>query len=211
MLININNLLLFLRKAKLRVINYYSVAKSAEIGVNTKIWDYSQVRENVNIGKNCSIGRNVYIGPGVSIGNQVKIQNNVLIYEPAVIEDGVFIGPGVVFTNDLNPRAINVDGTSKTERDWQKTGVEVRYAASIGAGSICVAPVVIDEWAMVAAGSIVTKDVARFSLVSGVPAKRVGWVGKAGIKLVEIQSNLFECPVTGNRYKLVEGIIEEVV
>jgi acetyltransferase-like isoleucine patch superfamily enzyme len=211
MLKSVSKLLLFLRKVTLSSNNNPSVAKSAKIGLNTKIWDFSHVRENVNIGKNCSIGRNVYIGPGVSIGNQVKIQNNVLIYEPAVIEDGVFIGPGVVFTNDLHPRAINVDGTSKTERDWEKSGVEVRYASSIGAGSICVAPVVIHEWAMVAAGSIVTKDVAPFSLVSGVPAKRVGWVGKAGIKLVEIQSNLFECPVTGNKYKLVEGIIEEIV
>jgi acetyltransferase-like isoleucine patch superfamily enzyme len=190
--------------------NNTSIDKSAIIGMNTKIWDYSKVRENVKLGKDCSLGRNVYIGPGVVIGNKVKIQNNALIYEPAVVEDGVFIGPGVIFTNDLNPRSINIDGSGKTELDWKKNGVQVKYGASIGAGSICIAPLIINEWALIAAGSVVTEEVSAFSLVAGVPAKRVGWVGKSGFKLIEKELNVFECPVTGMRYQLIEGKISEL-
>jgi UDP-2-acetamido-3-amino-2,3-dideoxy-glucuronate N-acetyltransferase len=188
----------------------FIVDKSAKVGLGTKIWKYSQLRENVKIGKDCNIGRNVYIGPGVVIGNSVKIQNNALIYEPAIVENGVFIGPGVIFTNDLNPRSINSDGSRKTDLDWEKTGVVARQGSSIGAGSICIAPVIINEWAMIAAGSVVTKEVEPFALVAGVPAKRVGWVGKSGFKLIEIDLNIFECPATGVRYQLIEGRIAEL-
>jgi acetyltransferase-like isoleucine patch superfamily enzyme len=185
------------------------IDKSAVIGLNTKIWKFSQLRENVYLCNECSVGRNVYIGPGVVIGNNVKIQNNALIYEPAVVGDGVFIGPGVIFTNDLHPRSINLDGSGKTERDWEKAGVQVKHGASIGAGSICVAPLIINEWALIAAGSVVTEEVAPFALVAGVPAKRVGWVGKAGFKLIEKDLNVFECPKTGTRYQLIDGKIYE--
>jgi UDP-2-acetamido-3-amino-2,3-dideoxy-glucuronate N-acetyltransferase len=185
------------------------IDKTAVIGLNTKIWKFSQLRENVYVGSGCSVGCNVYIGPGVVIGNNVKIQNNALIYEPAVVEDGVFIGPGVIFTNDLNPRSINIDESAKTELDWEKTGVKVKHGASIGAGSICVAPVIINEWAMIAAGSVVTEEVAPFALVAGVPAKRIGWVGKSGFKLIEKELNVFECPETGTRYQLIKGTIHE--
>jgi UDP-2-acetamido-3-amino-2,3-dideoxy-glucuronate N-acetyltransferase len=173
------------------------------IGRGTKIWEYSKIRENSVIGSNCNLGRNVYIGPGVRIGDQVKIQNNALIYEPAVIEDAVFIGPGVIFTNDLHPRAINEDRSTKNESDWTKQAVVVRSGASIGAGAICVAPVTIGKWSMVAAGSVVVQEVPNFALIAGIPAKQIGWVGKSGEKLIKEDVHIYSCPKTGNKYKLV--------
>jgi UDP-2-acetamido-3-amino-2,3-dideoxy-glucuronate N-acetyltransferase len=186
------------------------IDKKATIGESTRIWGYSQIREYAIIGKDSTIGRNVYVGPGVLIGDKVKIQNNALIYEPAIVENGVFIGPGVILTNDLHPRAINLDGSAKKEKDWQKFGVTVKFGASIGAGVICVGPVLIGEWAMIAAGSVVTKDVPAFALVAGIPARNVGWVGKAGVRLIEKGQNLLECPTTGASYRLMEGKISEV-
>jgi acetyltransferase-like isoleucine patch superfamily enzyme len=191
-----------------KIIN--NIDPRSSIGLGTKVWDNSQIREGAIIGTDCNIGRNVYIGPGVKMGNKVKIQNNSLIYEPAQISDGVFIGPGVIFTNDLHPRAISPDGKKKTEDDWNKQGVEVDFGASIGAGAICVAPVKIGKWAMIAAGSVVTKDVLDFSLVAGVPAKQIGWVGKSGFKLAQKNQNTFICPETQNEYKLSDGILLEL-
>jgi UDP-2-acetamido-3-amino-2,3-dideoxy-glucuronate N-acetyltransferase len=179
-----------------------NIDKTAILGEDTKVWDNSQIRENVIIGANCNIGRNVYIGPGVRIGNNVKIQNNALIYEPVNIEDGVFIGPGVIFTNDLHPRAITNDGNKKIAEDWQKDGVKVNYGASIGAGAICISPVTIGRWAMIAAGSVVTRDVLDFSLVAGIPARQTGWVGMAGVKLIAKDQNTFICPITQKLFKL---------
>jgi len=187
-----------------------NIDERAIIGLGTKVWENSQIRENVKIGNDCNIGRNVYVGPSVKIGNNVKIQNNTLIYEPAVVSDGVFIGPGVIFTNDLHPRAITHDGKKKTEEDWNKEGVTVEHGASIGAGAICVAPVKIGKWAMIAAGSVVTKDVSDFSLVAGVPAKQIGWVGKSGVKLIQKVPNIFVCPETQNEYKLSDEKLSEI-
>ena len=187
-----------------------NIDRRAIIGSGTKVWENSQIRENAIIGSDCTISRNVYIGPGVKIGNSVKIQNNALIYEPAVIEDGVFIGPGAIFTNDPHPRAINPDATKKTEEDWNKEGVKVEYGASIGAGAICIAPVKIGKWSMVAAGSVVTKDVLAFALVAGVPAKQIGWVGKSGVKLIEKEANFFVCPETQKQFKLSDGNLVEI-
>jgi UDP-2-acetamido-3-amino-2,3-dideoxy-glucuronate N-acetyltransferase len=186
------------------------IHSSVVIGSFTKIWEYSKIREHAAIGSNCNIGRNVYIGPGVVIGSNIKIQNNVLIYEPSVIEDGVFIGPGVIFTNDLHPRAITHDGLKKTEEDWNKEGVTVEYGASIGAGAICISPVKIGKWAMIAAGSVVTKDVLDFSLVAGVPATQIGWVGKSGVKLIQKDQNHLICPETQKVYKLSDGKLSEI-
>ena len=137
---------------------------------STRVWGHTQIRENVRIGENCTIGRNVYIGPGVVIGNNCKIQNNALIYEPAVIEDGVFIGPAVVLTNDKVPRAINDDGRPKSLEDWTPVGVVIRFGASVGAGSVCVAPLELGEWSLVGANSVVTKNVGPHQVVYGNPA-----------------------------------------
>lgn len=150
------------------------------------------------------IGRGAYIGAGVEIGNNCKIQNDALIYEPARLGDGVFVGPGVIFTNDQFPRAVNVDGELKTGADWAPVGVVVENGASVGARAVCVAPLTIGSWAMVAAGAVVTRNVLPFSLVRGVPARHVGWVGRAGVHLKKV-GDTYVCPLTQETYAEVEG------
>lgn len=176
------------------------VAQSAQIGDGSAIWHYAQIREDCVLGENVIVGRGAYVGNGVLVGSNCKIQNYALVYEPAILESGVFIGPGVILTNDEYPRAINPDGSQKSASDWNATGVTIREGASIGAGSICVAPVEIGAWALVAAGSTVTKNVPAFALVAGVPAKRIRWVGRAGVPLTDDGAGKFTCPKTGARY-----------
>ena len=151
-------------------------------------------------GSSCVIGRGAYIGPGVRLGQRCKVQNYALIYEPAWLDDGVFVGPAAVFTNDRYPRAVTPDGSIKTAGDWEPVGVTVRYGASIGAGAVCVAPVTVGRWAVVAAGSVVVKDVPDFALVAGVPARFVRWVGRAGVALAAAGDGRFRCPRTDARY-----------
>lgn len=176
------------------------VDATAHLSSGVTIWQYAHVREDCVVGQNVVIGRGVYLGNGVKIGANSKIQNYALIYEPAVLESGVFIGPGVILTNDVYPRAINSDGSQKKQSDWDPVGVTIREGASIGAGSICIAPVEIGAWAFVGAGCTVSKNVPAFGLVAGVPAKKIGWVGKAGVPLTDIGDSFFSCPKTGSRY-----------
>lgn len=164
------------------------------------MWQFAQVREDCIIGKNVIIGRGVYIGNGVKIGTNSKIQNYALVYEPALLEEGVFIGPGAILTNDEFPRAINPNSSQKNSSDWKSVGVTIREGASIGAGSICIAPVEIGAWALIAAGSTVTKNVPPFALMVGAPARRVDWVGKAGLPLIDDGNGRFLCPKTGTTY-----------
>lgn len=180
----------------------------AVIGDGTSVWHLAQVREGAVIGAGCVIGRGVYIGSGVQVGDNCKIQNHALVYEPARLERGVFVGPAVVFTNDTHPRAVNPDGSPKSATDWTPVGVTVREGASIGAHATCVAPVVVGRWATVAAGAVVTKDVPDFALVAGVPAKRIGWVGPAGVPLVQ-HDRVWTCPRTGARFVELDGALKE--
>lgn len=175
------------------------VSDQAEIGAGTKIWHLAQIREEAVLGENCIVGRGAYVGPGVRIGSNSKIQNYALVYEPAVLGHGVFIGPAVVLTNDTYPRAVAPDGTLKSANDWTPVGVTVEDGASIGARAVCIAPLTIGRWATIAAGSVVTKDVPAFSLMAGVPARRLGWVGKAGFPLQE-DAGYWVCPETGAKY-----------
>ena len=179
-----------------------NISSLANIHPTVKIWRNVSIRENAQIAENCIIGQGAYIGVGVKIGRNCKVQNNALIYEPAVIEDGVFIGPAVVLTNDHFPRAVNSDGTIKSPSDWSATGVIVRTGASIGANSVCVAPVTIGEWSLIGSGSVVTKDVPPHALIVGNPARQIGWVGKSGQKLISISNVLWQCPETNVRYQI---------
>lgn len=154
--------------------NTAEVDPRAKIGDGTKIWINAQIRENASIGKNCSISKDVYIDKNVTIGNNCKIQNGVSIYDGVTIEDDVFVGPNVTFTNDKLPRAFNAD--------WQISRTVIRKGASVGANSTLVCGIVIGEYAMVAAGSVVTKDIAPYSMVMGNPARHRYFVDKDGAK-----------------------------
>lgn len=190
------------RMVKHMIAESADVAASAKVANSAAIWDLVQVREDAQIGEGVILGRGAYIGNGVVVGANCKIQNYALVYEPAVLEEGVFVGPAAVLTNDREPRAIVPSGERKAASDWHAVGVTVRRGASIGARAVCIAPVEIGEWAMVAAGAVVTKPVAAFALVMGVPAVQVGWVGRAGVKLLPVEGSagLFECPQTGLQY-----------
>lgn len=195
----------------MRMFQSSSLIESPElIHDSVQVWHFAHIRKDVSIGENTVIGNSVYIGPGVKVGKSCKIQNNAQIYDPAEISDFVFIGPGVVLTNDRNPRATSPDGTPKLSSSWKSVPVKIELGASIGAGSICVAPIIIGSWALVAAGSVVVKNVPNFALVAGVPAKQIGWVGKAGYKLEEVEDE-FRCPQTNMRYKLTSEGLEELV
>ena len=161
------------------------VSDAAVIGEGTKIWNQAQVRERAVIGDSCIISKNVYVDIDVKIGNRVKIQNNVNVYHGVEIEDDVFIGPSATFTNDMYPRAFT-DG-------FEVYRTLVKKGASIGANATIVCGVTIGEYAMIGAGSVVTKDVENYSLVVGNPAKPIGRVCKCGCRLEDDQ----RCPKCG--------------
>ncbi len=144
------------------------------------------------------------------IGPDAKIQDRALIYGPARLGAGVFIGPGAILTNDRRPRAVGPDLTKKGAGDWVAEGVTVGDGASVGAGAVVVAGVVVGRWALVGAGAVVAGDVADFALVVGVPARRIGWVGRAGARLEEDGPDRLRCPVTGQGFRMVGDAVEEV-
>jgi UDP-2-acetamido-3-amino-2,3-dideoxy-glucuronate N-acetyltransferase len=176
------------------------VEAGAEVGAGTSVWQLAHVRAGARVGAECVIGRGAYVGPGVRIGDRVKIQNHALVYEPARVGDGVFIGPAVVLTNDLHPRAVTADGALKTAADWDSVGVVLADGCSLGARSVLLPGVTVGRWAMVAAGAVVTRDVRPYELVGGVPARHLGWVGRAGRRLAAAGPDRWRCPVTGEVY-----------
>lgn len=179
------------------------VHESAALGEGTVVWEFAQVREQAVVGADCIIGRGAYVDTGVRIGRRVKIQNYALVYAPAVLEDGVFVGPAAVLTNDTYPRSVDPEGRLKRGNDWHAQGVLVRTGASLGAHCTVLAGVTVGRWALVAAGAVVVKDVPDHALVAGVPARRVAWVGHAGVPLVE-ESGIWRCPQSYQTY-VVEG------
>lgn len=183
------------------------VDERAELGPGTCVWHLAQIREYARLGRDCVVGRGAYVGPGVVIGDNVKLQNYALVYEPARLEDGVFIGPAAVLTNDRYPRSVGVNGQLKRSADWDACGVVVHEAASIGARAVLVAGVEIGRWALVAAGAVVTKDVPEFALVAGVPARRIGWVGRAGVRLAPAGVFQWRCPETGELFTESAGLL----
>ena len=156
------------------------VDEGAQIGSDTNIWHFCHVMKSAVIGERCNIGQNVFVASDVKIGDNVKIQNYVSVYHGLTIEDGVFVGPHVCFTNDMRPRAVNPDGSLKAADDWVLSKTLVRRGAALGANSTIRCGITIGEWAMVGSGSVVTKDVPAHGLVYGNPAQLHGFVCACG-------------------------------
>ena len=177
------------------------VDEGSVIGEGTKIWHWTHVcGRNVTIGKGCSFGQNVYVGNDVQIGNNVKVQNNVSIYDAVELEDDVFCGPSMVFTNVVNPRSAIV-----RKHEYKKT--LVRKGASIGANATIVCGNEIGEYAFVAAGAVITKNVKPFAMMAGVPAKQIGWMCECGIRLpVKLdEEKKVTCSACGSQYQIADS------
>jgi len=175
------------------------------IGEGTKIWHFCHVQKGARIGKNCILGQNVNVGNNVIIGNCCKIQNNVSVYEGVVLEDYVFCGPSMVFTNILNPRCKYPQVGSK---HYKKT--LVKEGASLGANCTIVCGITIGKDAFVGAGAVVTKDVPDYALVVGNPARIAGWMSEAGEKLKFDSAGIAICSKSRNRYKLENNQVREI-
>ena len=180
------------------------VSPRAVLGDGVRIWHEAQVREGAVLGRNCILGKGAYIDFGVQIGDNVKIQNRASVYHGVTIESGVFIGPHAIFTNDRLPRAVNPDGSLKSDDDWELGKILVREGASIGAGAIIVAGVTIGRWAMIGSGSVVTRDVPDYGLVYGNPARLHGYSCPCGQGLEQQSSGLWKCPSCGREIIIVK-------
>ncbi len=159
------------------------VAGSAAVGSGCKIWRQAHIREGASLGADCIIGADVYIGAGVKLGANCKVQNQALLYEGVELEQGVFVGPQVCFTNDFLPRAVNPDQSLKSADDWHVGRTLVQEGAAVGAGSVVITGVTIGRWALVGAGTVVTRDVPEHALVVGNPGRIKGWVCRCARRL----------------------------
>ncbi len=179
------------------------VDEGAEVGAGTKIWHFSHVMGGARLGAGCNLGQNVFVAAGVQIGNNVKIQNNVSVYEGVVCEDDVFLGPSMVFTNIKNPRSAVV-------RRGQYETTHVGKGATIGANAVVVCGNSIGAYALIGAGSVVTRDVKAYALVVGNPARQTGWVSEYGHRLQFDDKSEATCPESGQQYKLINHTVEKV-
>lgn len=173
------------------------------IGDGTKIWHFCHILQSTVIGAGCVVGQNCVIGPNVIIGNGCKLQNNISVYKSVELEDDVFCGPSMVFTNVINPRAF-----IERKEEFRKT--LVKKGATLGANCTIVCGTMIGRYAMVAAGAVVSRDVADYALVAGVPARRMGWVCKCGRTLREFDGSGMSRCSCGNQYKLIDEVVSPV-
>src|SRR5579875_3377846 len=185
------------------------ISPTATIGAGTRVWHHTQIGDRAQVGAECIVGSNVYIDREVIIGNRVKIQTGAQLYHGSVVEDGVFIGPSVCLTNDKYPRAITPEGWLKTDADWEAGAIRICYGASLGAGVIVLPNVVIGRFAMVAAGTVVVRDVPDYGLVVGAPARLIGYVCVCGRRLVRAHAAgelAWECPVCHLAYPRLPAV-----
>jgi UDP-2-acetamido-3-amino-2,3-dideoxy-glucuronate N-acetyltransferase len=188
--------------------NYFAHAtaiidEGCEISEGTKVWHFSHIMPNCKIGQNCNIGQNVVVSPGVILGNNVKVQNNVSIYSGVECEDDVFLGPSMVFTNVINPR-------SAISRKNQYLKTIVKRGASIGANATIVCGNNIGKFAFIGAGAVVTKQINDYELVVGNPAKKIGWVGEYGHKLIFNEQGKAICKESGQIYSLENNMVKRI-
>lgn len=188
--------------------NYFAhssalIDENSSIGLGTKIWHFSHIMPNCQIGENCNIGQNVVVSPGVILGNYVKVQNNVSIYTGVICEDEVFLGPSMVFTNVVNPRS-----AIKRKDEFKKT--LVRRGATIGANATIVCGIKIGKYAFIGAGAVVTKDVPAYALVYGNPARQNGWMSEFGHKLEFNNDDTAKCPESAQKYILKDNFVERI-
>lgn len=179
------------------------VDDNVTIGDNTKIWHFSHVLSNTTIGSDCSFGQNCVIGPKVKIGNGVKVQNNISVYEGVEIEDDVFLGPSMVFTNVINPRSFIV-----RREEFKKT--LLKKGSSIGANATIICGITIGEYALIGSGAVVNKDVSPHSLMVGVPAKQIGWVSKAGNTLQFDENDIAIDDFDNSRYQIIDESLKSI-
>ncbi len=176
------------------------VDKDVSIGEHTKVWHFSHILSGSHIGERCSFGQNCVVGPNVSIGNGVKVQNNISIYEGVEIEDDVFLGPSMVFTNVINPRAFIV-----RRNEFKKT--LLKKGCTIGANATIICGVNIGKYALIGSGAVINKDVKPYALMVGVPAKQIGWVSKAGNTLEFDENGIATCKHDNSKYRIVDGFL----
>jgi len=174
------------------------IDEGCKIGKGTKIWHFSHIMSNCEIGENCNFGQNVVVSPDVKLGNNVKVQNNVSIYTGVICEDGVFLGPSMVFTNVINPR-------SNVNRKSEYAQTLVRRGATIGANATIVCGIEIGEFAFIGAGAVVVKDVPAYALIVGNPARQIGWMSEFGHRLHFDENGIAFCPESKEKYLLVDG------
>lgn len=178
------------------------IDEGCKIGKGTKIWHFSHVMPNCELGESCNLGQNVVVSPGVTLGRNVKVQNNVSIYTGVICEDDVFLGPSMVFTNVINPRSAVI-----RKSEYKQT--LIKKGASIGANATVICGNTIGEYAMIGAGAVVTKDVKPFALVVGNPSRQIGWISEFGHRLHFDDHGSASCPESGINYLFKDGEVKE--